>query len=237
MSFLKKIFNAFSGLKLNEKQALYGQQLDHILVGSMYAAQQSAYLNSYVTGLSKNEISKLLQDYWNIYSSEQANETLHSLIARNDDAYISVVYEAYEKKEHYVEILKSGLPGDEETFQQYIHIYRRLNTVIPEFIAEGWIEKYAILQKTRDTGWNYGRATFIARCCFEMGYLSENELKQFLEASYNGLKKFCKTWKEYTLSYAYGRALWGGAHNAGMIAVAGDLLNNKKSPLNAKEYI
>lgn len=237
MSFLKKIFRAFSGLRLNSNQPLSGQQLDHVLVGSMYASQQSAYLNSFVTGLSQNEIKTLLQDYWDIYSSEDAKEILGSLIERNNDTYISVVYEAYANNENYVEILKSGLPDDENIFQQYLQIYRRLSNVIPEVTAQGLFENYAVLEKTKDAGWNYGRASFIARCCFEMGYLSENELKQYLEASYNGLKKCCTTWKEYTSSYVYGRALSGGSHNSGMISIAEDLLNDKNSPLKAKTYI
>lgn len=237
MSFLKKIFNAFSDLRLNDNQPLHGQQLDYVLAGSMYASQQSAYLNSYVTGLSKNEVKTLLQDYWSIYSSEDAKEILSSLIERNSDAYIAVVYEAYENKGNYVEILKSGLPDDENIFQQYIQVYRKISSVIPEVTAQGLFENYAVLKKAKDTGWNYGRASFIARCCFEMNYLSENEMKQFLEASYNGLKKSCKTWREYTASYVYGRTLSGGSHNEGMMSIAADLLNNKKSPLKDKGYI
>ena len=108
MNFLKKFLSTFSGLQLNDDQPLQGQQLDYILVGSMYASQQSAYLNSYVTGLDKGIINKLLQDYWGIYSSEEANKTLNSLIERNNDPYLSVVYKAYGNKENYVDILKSG---------------------------------------------------------------------------------------------------------------------------------
>jgi hypothetical protein len=237
MNFLKKIFRAFSGLKLDNDQPLRGHQLDYILVGSMYASQQSAYLNSFVTGLSKNEIQKLLQDFWGIYSSEDANETLNSLIERNNDPYVAVVYEAYGNKGNYVEILKSGLPDDENIFQQYLQVYRKLNTVIPEVTAQGLFENYSALERTKDAGWNYGRASFIARCCFEMDYLSEKELTQYLEESYNGLKKFCKTWSEYTSSYVYGRALSGFSHNAGMISIAQELLNHKESPLKVKKYI
>jgi hypothetical protein len=237
MSFLKKIYRVLSGLRLNTDQALSGKPLDHVLVSAMYASQQSAYLNSYVTGLSKNEIKQLLQVYWDIYSRENAQDVLDSLIERNNDPYISVVYAAYENKADYVEILRSGLPDDENVFQQYIQVYRNLSNVIPEVTAQGLFESYAVLKRTRDTGWNYGRATFIARCCFEMNYLSENELKQYLEASYTGLKSCCKTWREYTSSYVYGRALWGGAHKDGMLVIAADLLNNKKSPFREKLYV
>jgi hypothetical protein len=237
MGFLKKILRAFAGLQLNTDQVLTGKQLDHVLVGAMYAAQQSAYLNSYVTGLSKKELKKLLQEYWDIDSAESAQEVLDSLISRTDDPFVSVVYEACENKADYVEILRSGLPEDEKIFQQYVQIYRSLSNSIPEMMALGLFESYAVLKRTRDTGWNYGRASFIARCCFELDYLTKNELDQYLEASYTGLKKYCKTWREYASAYVYGRALWGGAHNEGMIAIAEDLLNNAKSPLQGRKYI
>lgn len=237
MSFLKKIFRAFSGLRLNNDQPLSGLQLDHVLVGAMYAAQQTAYLNSYETGLSKGEVQNLLQNYWDIHTIQNAQEVLSSLIERNNDPYISVVYEAYENKSDYVEILKSGLPDDEITLQEYVQVYRKLSNVIPEVTAQGLFENYAVLKRTKDAGWNYGRGSFIARCCFEAGYLTKNELQQYLEESYKGLKKHCKSWSEYTSSYVYGRALWGGSHNEGMISIATDLLNNKKSPLSEKTYL
>jgi len=237
MGFLTKLFRAFSDLRLDEDKPLHGEQLDFVLVGAMYAAQQSGYLNAYTTGLSKNELKELLEEYWDVYNGDDAKEILDSLIARNTDPYISVVYEAYENEGRYVEILKSGLPGDEDSFQQYLQIYRKLKSVIPEVTEQGVFENYAALKRTKDAGWNYGRASFVARCCFDMGYLSETELKQYLEASYHGLKKFCATWKEYTSSYVYGRALWGGSHNEGMISIAEDLFENKRSPLRGKVNI
>lgn len=237
MGFLRKIIRAFSGLRLNTDQPLSGKQLDHVLVGAMYAAQQSAYLNAYATGLSKSEVKQLLQDHWGIYNTEDAHEELTSLIERNNDPAIAVVYEACENKANYVEILKSGLPEDENTFQHYVQVYRKFNNVIPQVMAQGLFENFAVLKRTKDAGWNYGRSAFIARCCFEMGYLTEKELRQYLETGYQGLKAYCKTWKEYTSSYVYGRALWGGSHNEGMIAIGENLLKNPKSPLKEKQFI
>lgn len=237
MSFLKKIMRAFSGLRLNDKQPLYGKQLDYVLVSSMYAAQQSAYLNAFETGLSKGEIQTLLQDHWGIDNSEDAKSILSGLITRNNDPYLAVVYAAYANKANYVEILKSGLPEYEHLFQRYLQVYRAISAAIPDAVSSGLFENYAALEKVKDAGWNYGRASFIARCCFDMNYLSANELVQYLEESYNGLKNCCKTWKDYTASYVYGRALSGASHNAGMIAIADDLLKNGKSPLMDKTFI
>ena len=190
---LLKIWRALSGLRLNDKKPLNGQQLDYILVSSMYAAQQSAFLNSYSTGLSKNEIKKILKDYWDINTIESAQETIESLLERNNDPYISILYEAFENKENYVEILKSKLPDDESILHHYVQIYRTINNTIPKVTAQGIFENYSELKKTKDAGWNFGRASFIARCCFDTGYLSEKEFRQYLQASYEGLKTHCKT--------------------------------------------
>lgn len=236
MGFFKKLVRVFSGLQINSKQPLNGYQLDHVLVSSMYASQQSAYLNAYTTGLDKSEIAKLLEDYWNVYNAKDAIETIDSLLERNDDPNMELVYQAY-NKENYFQILKAGLSLDEKTFQNYVQTCKRLIKIAPEFIKEGLFENATVLETAKDAGWNFGRASFIARCSFDMGYLSEKELIQCLETSYNGLKKHCKTWKEYTTSYVYGRALWGGTHNDGMIAIAEDLFTNKKSPLKDKTSI
>ena len=110
MGFFSKILNVFQGIKLNNENPVRGYLLDHLLVGSMYAEQQSAYLNSYETGLNRSDIVKLTEDYWGIYNKDQAIEILQNLHDRNQDENMNVVYRAFEDRENYVNILKSNLP-------------------------------------------------------------------------------------------------------------------------------
>lgn len=236
MGFFSKFLNTFKSIRLNENNAVSGYLLDHLLVGSMYAEQQSAYLNSYETGLNKSDILQLLEN-WDISNRDQAIKTLQSLHFRNEDENIGFVYKAFEDKENYVEILKSNLPKEDGVFEYYIDIYRKLNNVVPDLIEQQIITTFSQLKKTKDSGWNYGRGVFLARCCYELGYLTENELKAYLEKSYTELKKYCSTWQEYTTSYIFGRAIWGGAHNNGMVQIANDLLNKENSPLKNKTRI
>lgn len=237
MGFFSKILKAFKSIRLNEKNALNGYLLDHLLIGSMYAEQQSAYLNSYETGLNKSDILKLVETYWEISDQDQAIEILQSLHNRNEDENMDIVYKAFEDKENYVAILKSNLPDEEGVFEYYLDLFRKLNNTIPELIEQKIITTFSQIKKTKDSGWNYGRSVFLARCCYELGYLSENELKEYLAKSYTDLKKYCSTWQEYTTSYIVGRALWGSANNSGMVQIANDLLNNDNSPLKNKTYI
>ncbi|MBS7229671.1 DUF1266 domain-containing protein [Flavobacterium psychroterrae] len=237
MSVFSKIFNAFKSIRLNDKNKVVGQQLDYLLISSMYAEQQSAYLNSYETGLSKSTIKTILEDYWSVFDKETAIAILLDLQERNQDQYINVVYSAFENKENYVAILKSDLPNEEEIFQEYLQIYRSLNNVIPELLEQNVIKNFAQIKKIKDSAWNYGRGSFLSRCCYEAGYLSETEMKEYLRNSYVGIKNYCLTWEEYTISYIFGRALWGGSNNSGMIQIADDLLHNAKSPLKDKKYL
>lgn len=237
MGFFSKILNSFKSIRLNKKNAVKGYLLDHLLIGSMYAEQQSAYLNSFETGLNKSDVGKLVETYWEISNQNQAIETLQSLHNRNQDENINTVYKAFEDSENYVDILKSNLPNEEGVFEYYLDLFRKLKNVVPELIELKVITDFSQLKKTKDSGWNYGRSVFLARCCYELGYLSENELKEYLAKSHTELKKYCSTWKEYTTSYIFGRAIWGGANNDGMVQVANDLLNNDNSPLKNKTYI
>jgi hypothetical protein len=237
MGFFSKFLNTFKSIRLNEKNALTGHALDHVLVGSMYAEQQSAYLNSYETGLNKSDVLKLVQTYWEIHDQDQAIEILQGLHTRNEDEYIAIVYKAFEDKENYVEILKANLPTENGAFDYYLDLYRKLNSSVPELIEQKVISTFSQMIKSKDSGWNYGRSVFLARCCYELGYLSEHELKEYLAKSYTDLKDYCSTWQEYTTSYIFGRALWGGTTTSGMLHIANDLLNNDRSPLNTKTYI
>lgn len=237
MGLFSKLLNTFKSIRLNDKNPVIGQELDYLLVGSMYAEQQSAYLNSYETGLNKSDITKLIETYWGIYNQKDALEVLQDLHYKNQDDYIEIVYKAVEDKQNYVEILKSGLSNDKATFDYYLDLYRKMNNILPELIEQNLITDFSQLKKAKDSAWNYGRGVFLSRCCFELGYLSEKELKEYIAKSYTELKKHCSTWQEYTNSYIFGRAIWGGANNNGMIQIAADLLNNEKSPLKNKKYL
>lgn len=149
MGIFSKIFNAFKSIRLNDKNVITGQQLDYLLVSSMYAEQQSAYLNSYETGLSKSTLKTLLEDYWSIFDKEAAAEILLDLQDRNQDQYLEVVYDAFENKENYVSILKSNLPAEEEIFRKYLDIYRNLNNVVPELIEQNVIKDFAQIKKSK----------------------------------------------------------------------------------------
>lgn len=87
-----------------------------------------------------------------------------------------------------MEILKSELPKEEGVFEYYLDLYRKLNNTVPDLIEQKVITDFSQIKKTKDSAWNYGRGAFLSRCCYELGYFSEKELKEYLEKSYKGIK-------------------------------------------------
>ena len=237
MAFFFKFLRSFKSIRLNDKNIINGCFLEHLLIGSMYAEQQSAYLNSYETGLNKSDITKLVETYWEISDQNQAIEILQSLHNRNQDENLDIVFKAFENSENYVDILRSNLSNEEGVFEYYLDLFRKLKNIVPELIEQKIITDFLQLKKAKDSGWNYGRSVFLARCCYELDYISEKELIEYLAKSHKELKKYCSTWKEYTTSYIFGRAIWGGGSNNGMVQIANDLLNNNQSPLKNRIYI
>lgn len=237
MGFISKFVNAFKSIRLNKENAITGTPLNHLLISSMYAEQQSAFLNSYETGLNKSDIKNITESSWHIFNRDEALETLESLLDRNSDPNMDVVYMAINHPNDHVDIFKSKLPNNQDIFNYYLDTYREIKEVIPELIENEVIQDHSDLIKIKDSGWNIGRAAFLARCFYELKYINKEELIVFLDECHSELKKHCNTWKDYTISYILGRAIWGGSNNSGMISIANELLTKENSPLKNKTYI
>jgi Protein of unknown function (DUF1266) len=229
MGFFSKLLGALKSIRINDQAALQGTDLKHVLVSSMYAEQQNAYLNSYATGIKNDERKKILEDYWSILNREDALLKLDYLLDKYNHHQIDTLFKALASPNNYAEIIKSEIAEDE--MEEAVNTFRNLRVVTNELIASKFIANIDEFNVIGESGWHSGRGAFIARLCFEMNYISELELKQYLLKFYTELKKKCKTWEEYTKSYVLGRGLWGGSNNDGMMAIANDLLTNDKSPL------
>lgn len=234
MGFFSKSIRVFSGLQINDKNPLHGEELDQVLIGSIYASQQAAYLNSYESGMNAGDRATIVNEYFGVQNHEEALETLSGLLHRNDDPYLNVVYEAYESGSNYDAILRAGVPNEEGAYEYYLDLYKELAASVPSILEQKVVPNFAEFKKYKTSGWNCGRCTFMARLFHEMGYISAEEMKHFIAQSYSVLKKYCNNWPEYVNSYVAGRQIWGGTNNGGMASIGADLLSNDKSPLKGK---
>src|SRR5690606_23780143 len=123
----------------------------------------------------------IIENSWHIFNRIEALETLESLLDRNSDPNMDVVYMALNHPNNYVDILKSKLPSNQDIFNYYLDIYRELKKVIPELIEYKVIQEPSELTHIKDSGWNIGRAAFLARCFYELQYINKEELIAFLD--------------------------------------------------------
>jgi|GEM_PF-861387 len=225
------------GIRLNNHRGLEGKELDWVLTSSMYAIQDWGYLNSFETGLEKKQLRALVQHYWKIKDREAALEIINHLLRRNRSENLKALYTAYEIAD-YPDYLKFALKeDDEEIIKEYIEYFDRLKLIVPKLKEKSVFQDYEGVKKVQDSGWNLAQGSFLARACYDLGYLQENELKNLLKRFYLELKNHCSTWQEYSASFILGRAIEGWEHTDRIIWKAEKLLNHKRSPLKNKSEI
>lgn len=232
---LSKIFRLLrvGDIRTNTENPLEGEELNYVLVSALESSLHFSYLDSYTTGLNKREIKVIVEDQWKIDERDRALETLSNLIQQNQNHNLETVYKAVQKLD-YKAYLKENLPEDKIAFQYYQVLCEDLRRVIPPLLKEEVLQDYVEITDYRDTAWNMARGTFLARCCYDLGYFNETVTKSILIGFYKELKKNCKTWEAYTKSYILGRTLSGFNDFKDIQYLSKKLLTNRKSPLNQR---
>jgi Protein of unknown function (DUF1266) len=230
MGLFSNLFGSSKSIRLNKNEALDGIALKEVLVSSIYAEQQGAYINSYNTGIDPTKRKQILEDWWSIYDSTTAWDKLNYLLQEGYSKIFPAVYEAFEDNtENYAAILQKGV--QESDIEKAEGILINLHANYGQLIEDKVINKNIDIKKYGIAGWDYGRGSFIARLCYEAGYMNLDQLKKYLKDCLAALKMNCPNWEAYAKSYIIGRAMWNGTDNSGMVVIANDLLNNSKSPL------
>lgn len=230
MSVLSKLFNAlFNNLRQNKTNPLMGDPLKQVLVSAMYAEQQSAFLNSYETGIAAGDAKKILQEYWGIYNKADAEDTLSYLLRKGHAFYFDPIYTALTtEKNNYAAYLQAAFPPEE--LEKGVNLFRGLRSNIDTLINDKVISRIEDLQTYKVYGWDYGRLAFMTRLCYEHQLIPEHVMKQFLREGLEGTKRAYTNWEDFSKGYIIGRAMWSGQDNSGMASIAHSLLTDKKSP-------
>ena len=77
--------------------------------------------------------------------------------------------------------------------------------------------------------WDMGRLVNVARWCFDLGYISEDEAWKYIETAYKEVQTAYSSWHEFAAGYLIGRALWSEMERDVVRIVAG-LLKDADSP-------
>ena len=75
---VRKFIRLFQGIRINPRSHLTEAEYKKLSVGSLYALQQGAYLNSLTLDI-KDKLPTILADWWGICNAQDAKQTLEYL--------------------------------------------------------------------------------------------------------------------------------------------------------------
>ena len=91
---VRKFIRLFQGIRINPRSHLTEAEYKKLSVGSLYALQQGAYLNSLTLDI-KDKLPTILADWWGICNAQDAKQTLEYLGKKGFAYYFSHVYQAF----------------------------------------------------------------------------------------------------------------------------------------------
>ncbi len=247
MNFFRKLSQILSKEEYRRNpvsQNLKLQQLTAISIGAINAEQTGYFCDSLSTGGRATEIKENLSEYYGIVDRDSAFETLNWLCLEGHRKYFDIIKKTILNKaesmgiieaadiEH-VQIYFSNLQAALPEFIEHVQIYfSNLQAALPELIQENILCSKADLSNSSIAAWDMGRLVLVTRCCFDVGYISEQEAWDYINRAYKVCKENYSSWEQLANGYLIGRAMWSGSNIAltGIIAIAKGLLQDEQSP-------
>lgn len=231
------IFNMISKFFDNKKyrknpipQNLSKDQFTAINIGAVNAEQTGYFCDSLSTGSKVAEIKENLSNYYDITDRETALETLEWLFTSGHRAYFDLIKGAVSDQEPQID--DSGLNEDDiARIKQYgSNLQESIGTLMGyEFIN---LNQPADLYQQSIAAWDMGRLVLVTRCCFDAGYISDEEAWRYIFNAHQLSQKSYSSWEDFASGYVIGRAMWSGNTMSltGIIAITQGLLEDEESP-------
>jgi hypothetical protein len=211
--FLKNLFWVLKNINRPMKQNNNPQETlterKQIALSAIYSEQQSAYINSLSTGLPRSRILTILNEWWGIHNSEEAVNKIDYLTYKGFQFYFPIVLEAFEiadpqQREIFFEeqFIKLGDQDCEKILDQTAN----LELMIDEFVKDKLISNTNELKKMSVAAWDIGRAIFLSRLCYDVGFISIDQVRDYLQKNSEIAFKQFGSWHEFAKSYVIGRA-------------------------------
>lgn len=162
-------------------------------------------------------LKEVLASYWDVSNPEEAAETLEWLLTEGHRA----------KYDQLLIALKAGQSFTEEEVGKSQECY--------ESAQEAMMKKLSFAKSDFDrlnniAAWDFDRAVNVARWSYILGYITEEQAWSYIERAADAASHFFQSWKDYFISYAFGRAI---AYEGDIY----DILWNGKELLNEKDSI
>ena len=103
---------------------------------------------------------------------------------------------------------------------------------IDELVQEKFLKQQADLAQCSILAWDMGRLVLVTRCCFDAGYISDEEAWRYILNARQTSKEQYTSWDDFASGYVIGRAMWSGNNISltGIISITQGLLADDESP-------
>lgn len=227
-SMISKLFNSEEYRKNPIPQDLTSEQFAAINIGAINAEQTEYFCDSLTTGSAVNEIKDNLSNYYDISNRNSALETIEWLYTRGHRVYFDVIKGVIAGLSTQINV--NGLDEDAEyRIQEYCS---NLQESIDELIEEKFLKQRADLAQCSILAWDMGRLVLVTRCCFDAGYISDEEAWHYILNARKTSKEQYTSWDDFASGYVIGRAMWSGSNMSltGIISITQGLLQDDESP-------
>lgn len=227
---ISKLFDNKQYRKNPVPQNLSAEQFAAINIGAINAEQTGYFCDSLSTGSSVEEIKENLSEYYGITDRETALETLEWLFSSGHRVYFDAIKGVVSGREAQID----GSALDEDDMARVKEYISNLRESLGDLIGYDFIKlnQPADLYRQSIAAWDMGRLVLVTRCCFDSGYLSEEEAWRYIFDAHRLSKESYASWEDFAGGYVIGRAMWSGNTMSltGIISITQMLLEDEESP-------
>lgn len=226
---LVKIFQNKKYVHNPNAPLLTREQYSALCVGAIVSEQNMYYCDSLETEPDKDDVASRLNEYYEIYDSDTAIETLEWLLNRGHHVYYEAIKPVISNTSS--EVDTSNLLESEK--DRYLGSYiSNIKETLEDLVSNKIIKGGSEFKDISANAWDLARVVLVARCCYDVKYISEEETWEYIMAAYQKAKDIYPDWKEFVRGYIVGRCMWIGRSNSnyGIFDIIAGLLNDDESP-------
>ena len=151
---VRKFIRLFQGIRINPRSHLTEAEYKKLSVGSLYALQQGAYLNSLTLDI-KDKLPTIVADWWGICNAQDAKQTLEYLGKKGFAYYFPHVYQAFllDDEEAKDRIFQQHMDSQED-YDKAVEQLHNLEDCYDELLECGTITCREDLLRYGVTGWD-----------------------------------------------------------------------------------
>ncbi|MGX7418220.1 DUF1266 domain-containing protein [Carnobacterium gallinarum] len=145
---------------------------------------------------------KNIEEYWDIVDEQSAKKQLDWLLYRGHRNNYEVIDE--------VKFIFAQLQGQTAMTKELSILVKNIKkiTYTCQKNNNEYIDETNIYKCSTISGWDYIRGVSVAKNCYNLGYLNEEEAWQYIISFGKNVKNEFSSWEELAISFLIGRYIW-----------------------------